>query len=212
MTVIGSEPQWRLKLRGCRRCHTLADPLVFIDEAGDRIARPLFHEGGNLESDILFVFEAPNYSDTFDPDKGRMTTGEAADPTDRFFTDCLSNEVGIEPEQTMVVNSVLCLPARVDGRYPVCAEQRRHCSPNLRSAIENVDPRVVVTMGGAALEALKLIEHHRLELGGAAARPHEWFGRAFFPLYHPSNLGRVTRSADEQRADYEALRRFMEGE
>jgi uracil-DNA glycosylase family 4 len=204
-----SEPEWRLKLRKCRKCLELAEPLAFIGEEG--IARPLFHEEGDLESEILFVLEAPNYGDTFDPQKGRMTFGEASDPTGRFFGECLRDEVGIGLEQTMVVNSVLCLPARrVDGKHPVRTKQIRLCSPNLASIIENVDPTVVVTLGGRALEALELIEPHRLALRDAVARPHGWFGRALFPLYHPSSLGRVTRSTDEQRADYNALRSFIE--
>ena len=210
MSVIESEPEWRLKLRKCRKCHELEEPLVFIGKEG--IARPLFYEGGALDADILFVLEAPNRDDTFDPDKGRMTFGEETDPTGRFFEECLRDEVGIGIEQTMIVNAVLCLPALKDGKYPVRPEQLRLCSPNLASIIENVDPIVVVTLGGYALQALKLIERHRLSLRDAVARPHDWFGRVLFPLYHPSNLGRVTRKDYEQRADYNALRNFMEGQ
>ncbi len=208
ISFIEGEPEWRLKQRKCRRCHELAEPLVFVGKEG--IARPLFHEEGNLESDILFILEAPNYGDTFDPEKGRMTFGEDTDPTGRFFEECLREEVGMELEQTMVVNSVLCLPALKDGKYPVRPEQLRLCSTNLRSTIMNVDPRVVVTLGGAALRAVKNVESHGLALREAVAKPHQWFGRALFPLYHPSSLGRVSRSTDEQRADYKALQRFME--
>lgn len=207
MSVIESEPEWRLKLRKCRKCHELEEPLVFIGKEG--IARPLFYEGGALDADILFVLEAPNRDDTFDPDKGRMTFGEETDPTGRFFEECLRNEVGIGIEQTMIVNSVLCLPALEDGKYPVRPEQVRLCSPNLKATIENVDPRVVVTLGVEALKALKLIESHSFVLREAVARRHDWFGRALFPLYHPGYWGQRTRKDYEQRADYNELRSLI---
>lgn len=208
ISVIEDEPGWRLRIRRCRRCYEIAPPLAFFGEEG--AARPLFHEEGDLESDILFVLEAPNLSDTFDSHKGRLTFGEASDPTGSFFEECLEEQLGIRPEQTMIINSVLCLPARIGGKHPVCADQRSLCSPNLVSTIESVDPMVIATLGTAALDALRLIERHRLKLRDAVARPHKWFGRILFPLYHPGTLGRVSRSADKQRADYRTLRSFME--
>jgi len=207
-SVFDGMPLWLQEVRQCSRCFKLEKPCAFIGKEG--LARPLFYEGGNWESDILFVMEAPNHGDTFDPDKGRMTFGEESDPTGRFFEECLETEVGMEPEQIMVVNSVFCLPACVDGRYPVSSKQKRYCSPNLKSVIESIDPRIVVTLGGAALDAIKLIDNHGLNLRSAVAEPSAWFGRILFPLYHPSNLGRVSRSTDKQRADYRALRSLMD--
>ena len=207
-SISGGMPSWLQEVRRCSKCFKSENPCVFIGQEGH--ARPLFYEGGNWESDILFVMEAPNYGDTFNPAKGRMTFGEESDPTGRFFEECLRTEVGMEPEQIMVVNSVFCLPACKDGRYPVSSKQKRYCSTNLKSVIESIDPRIVVTLGGAALDALKLIEKHDLTLRNQVAEPTAWFGRILFPLYHPSNLGRVSRSTAKQRTDYRALRVLMD--
>ena len=76
--------------------------------------------------------------------------------------------------------------------------------------IEQVDPQVVVPLGGAALSALKLVEHHALVLAKAVAKSHAWHGRVLFPLYHPSNLGRVTRPTAQQIEDYRALRKVLD--
>jgi uracil-DNA glycosylase family 4 len=202
------EPGWLQKLRECRRCFDTEPELVFIGNEG--VARPLFYEEGNLESGILFIFEAPNFTDTFDRQKGRMTLGEGSDPTGLFFEECLRAEVGLDPEQTMIINSVLCLPAYRNGDYPVLPAQRHLCSSNLISIIENVDPKMVVTLGEAALQALSLIEFHGLIMRDGVARPHDWFGRTLIPLYHPSNRGRVYRKTQQQRADYRKLRDYMD--
>lgn len=38
------------------------------------------------------------------------------------------------------------------------------------------------------------------------ARPHRWFGRVLFPLYHPGRRGRLSRSEGQQLDDWRALR------
>ena len=39
------------------------------------------------------------------------------------------------------------------------------------------NPKIVVTLGGAALDAVKLVERHSLKLKTDVARPFNWFGR-----------------------------------
>lgn len=204
----GSELQWRAAMRSCRLCLDTDPPLSYTGSEGS--AMPLFHEEGNLDADVLFVMEAPNRDDTFDPLKGRLTLQPDTDPSGRFFHERLVMDLGLQPEDVMVTNAVLCLPAGANGKYPVLSQQRRLCAPNLHTMIEHVDPRVVVPLGGAALTALRLVEQHKLTLRGSVAKPHSWFGRLLVPLYHPSNLGRVTRSASQQIEDYRALRRVLD--
>lgn len=203
-----SGPKWRAAIRGCRLCHDKTPPLIFSEN--ERIAKPLFHEDGNLKSPVLFVVEAPNWTDTFDPDKGRMTIGEYTDPSGQFFDDRLEENLKLSPCEILCTNSVLCLPARVKGKYPVMALQKRLCSPHLRSLIENVNPKVVVPQGGVALEALKLIEQHSLVLKDAVAKRHDWFGRILFPLYHPGALSSVARSRDKQVEDFQKLKTLLD--
>ena len=67
------------------------------------------------------------------------------DPSGRFFHERLVEDLGLQPEDVLVTNSVLSLPARSGGKHPARAQQRRLCR-----MIEEVDPRVVVPQGGAA--------------------------------------------------------------
>lgn len=195
-------------LRKCCRCRSITPPLIYVGEQGE--ARPLFYEEGNLTSKILFVAEAPNYDDTLDPSKGRLTVDPETDPSGRFFHHCITKQLGYKTEDIMVTNSVLCLPAAHKGKFPVRAALRRACSKNLRTIIDRVDPFVVVPLGGEALNALKLIERHRLKLSDSVAIPHQWYNRILFPLYHPGLLGRITRKAEQQMQDFKSLRMLLE--
>src|SRR2546421_3223993 len=98
-------PTWAAEIRECRVCH--AGGLLHREPHAD--ARPLFFDG-NFSSRLLLVLEAPNYDDTFQ--WGRLTIDGDKDPTGDFLRECLRDEVGIEPRDVMITNSVLCLPAK----------------------------------------------------------------------------------------------------
>ena len=82
----------------------------------------------------------------------------------------------------------------------------QNCSDFLRRTIELVDPRVIVTLGSVALEALKRIQYHEFNLKESAARIHNWNGRVLVPIYHPSPqvLASHRREA-EQLQDYQVV-------
>ena len=54
-----------------------------------------------------------------------------------------------------------------------------------------------------------MVEKHHLELKNDVAKPVDWGGRMLFPLYHPSMLGRVTRTEEQQVEDWRALGAVM---
>jgi uracil-DNA glycosylase family 4 len=153
----------------------------------------------------LFIFEAPNFDDTYNLEKGRLTCDPDTDPSGRFFFDLLEH-IGLAPSDVLITNSVLCLPAAKNGKYPVSSAQRRACSPWLRRLIDEREPKVVAPCGGQALEALKLISPHTFKLVTDAGRLYEWHSRLILPLYHPSVLGRISRPAAMQFKDIEVLR------
>lgn len=202
------DPAWRASLRACRACHAHGGGLVHVKDGEP--AFPLFHEEGNLSARLLFVIEAPNFADTYDPNKRRLTVDPETDPSGRYFHERLASDLGLRPEDVLVTNAVLCLPARRDGKHPVSSKQRELCAPNLRSIIENINPWIVAPQGNQALSALARIERHGLVLKRDVAQEHAWFGRVLFPLYHPSFLGRVTRRDAQQIADYRSLRAALE--
>lgn len=148
--------------------------------------------------------EAPNFEDSFLPTKGRLTIGGQTDPTGSFLEELLAH-VGLEPHDVVCTNAVLCLP-RYDGRrYRVTRVLRESCRPWLEQLIAVLNPRVVVTFGAQPLRAVGRIERHGLSLKLGSGRLHDWNGRRLLPLYHPGSLGRITRSAEQQKRDIEAI-------
>ncbi|WP_437282937.1 uracil-DNA glycosylase family protein [Sorangium sp. So ce375] len=192
---------FRSDASACAVCH---DHGWLHFQPDGRRARPLFHLESSIRRRLLFVFEAPNLADTYEPDKGRMTCDPDTDPTGRFMLELLAH-VGLTPSDVVFTNAVLCLPAARGGKFPVSSGQLNACLPWLERLIADVDPKVVVTSGAQALSAVDRLERHGLRLRQHAGRTHPWLGRMLLPLYHPSALGRVSRSRAEQLADIEAL-------
>lgn len=187
----------------CRTCHATSEA-PGLAEPG---SRPIFMRGDPSKSDVLVIMEAPNRSDTFDPDKGYLTYDADTDPTGRFLRDLFFEELGETEEMLAVTNSVLCLPRARGGGYPVTAPIRRACASHLDAQIKAIDPLIVASLGGAALTSLIEIEDHGYRrLGDAIAKETRWNGRVLFPLAHPGRLGRLNRNEDQQRNDWRALR------
>lgn len=201
-------PGWRDEQRVCRRCFGCSPPLAHVGELGR--ARPLFHEEGALDADVLFVMEAPNHGDTFEPDKGRLTIEVETDPTGALLAELLESELELTPDDVLFVNAVLCLPAGSNGKYPVTSAIRRACAPHLRTTIEEVDPTVVVALGSAALAALNDLERHGLSgITKVAGKPVPWMGRTLLPLVHTSRQGRLNRPVETMREDWRVLKSLL---
>jgi hypothetical protein len=65
---------------------------------------------------ILFILEASNRDDTYNPKKGYLTVAELTDPSGRFFHDLFTNEFKFSINNLFITNSVLCLPAEKSGK------------------------------------------------------------------------------------------------
>ena len=212
MTISHSQnlSLFRDTARGCVDCRTSG--LVYHDNEHGW-GYPLFDEGASCPSQVIVVAEAPNWDDTFDQAKRRLTYDIKTDPTGDFTRDLFAS-VGLAPSDVLFTNSVLCLPALVlskDGKkkYPVYSPQMRNCSKWLKMAIDCCNAKVVVTLGGKALDAVNKLSGHHLLLQISVGKADVWNNRLIFPLYHPSSLGRRTRSKDEQIADIRPLKDIL---
>jgi DNA polymerase len=88
-----------------------------------------------------------------------------------------------------------------------------NCSPFLQRTIDLVNPRVIVTLGSVALEALKRIHYHELNLKESAAKIERWGGRVLVPIYHPSPQVLAShRREQEQLNDYKVVARAVFGQ
>lgn len=163
--------------RQCTRCKTdgLLDPNAF----------PILMKNAPASTDILFILEAPNWDDTYNSKKQYLTIEPDTDPSGRFFHDLFVNELQFLMESLFVTNSVLCLPCRKNGKYPVKSLQQSNCEVILQGLIDNFNPLVVCTVGFKALLATARLENHGYKkMGTAVSKPTYWYGRILFPLYH----------------------------
>ncbi len=81
-----------------------------------------------------------------------------------------------------------------------------NCSGFLRRTIELVNPGVIVTLGSVALDVLKRIHYHELNLKESAAKIHKWDNRVLVPIYHPSPQVLAShRRETQQLKDYQVV-------
>lgn len=193
------------KASRCARCHDEA----LLHAHGEQRAFPVFQKRPPWPVRVMVVAEAPNFDDSFDEKKGRLTLDPKTDPSGAFRFELLAS-VGLGPEQVLFTNSVLCLPRENgEGKHPVSARQQTRCAPWLGEFIDAANPLVVVAFGGKALEALGRLERHGVTLHEGAGEIRRWRGRHLLALYHPGRLGRITRPDAAQKKDILVLRDFL---
>jgi len=170
-------------------------------------AAVLSNLNGSVNARVMFIGEAPGRRGA---DRTRIPF--SGDQSGRNFERFLDS-AGLKRSQIFITSAALCNPRSGSGanRRP-SASELRNCSLFLRRTIELVNPRIIVTLGGVALEALKLIENHQFTLRADAAKVRQWNHRMLIPLYHPSPQVLITsRDARAQLRDYRVVGRAING-
>ncbi|MEK4244468.1 uracil-DNA glycosylase [Psychrobacillus sp. FSL K6-2684] len=171
-------------------------------EAMQEIEAVIGYQNGNLNADIMFIAEAPG-------PRGADVTGIPlhGDATGKNFEKLLASTRWTRSE-VFITNAVLCCPTSENGtvRSPI-RQEVKNCRSYLSSMIDLVNPKVIVTLGKKALEAIKEIENHQLVLNHDVATFTKWNNRWVYPLYHPSpqviNTG--VRTSTQQTTDFKQL-------
>lgn len=180
----------------CVKCPALCDRAAVLSELN-----------GPVNARVMFIGEAPGRKGA---DRTRMPF--SGDLSGKNFERFLES-IGLKRSDIFITSAALCNPQTATGanRRPTAAEIR-NCSTYLQRTIALVDPEVVVTLGNAALEAIKLIQHHEFSLKNDAAKLRRWNNRVLIPLYHPSPQVLIT-SRDEraQLRDYRVVARAIKG-
>jgi uracil-DNA glycosylase family 4 len=179
----------------CVRCVSMCDRAAVLSELN-----------GPMTARVLFIGEAPGRKGA---DRTRIPF--SGDQSGRNFDRFLSS-INLNRSNIFITSAALCNPQAPSGanRRPT-TQELRNCSDFLRRTIELVDPRVIVTLGGVALEALKLIHYHEFSLIKDGARVRNWNHRTLVPLYHPSPQVLITsRDEKAQLRDYKVVARAIE--
>jgi uracil-DNA glycosylase family 4 len=162
--------------------------------------RILSRASGALQSDIMFIGEAP----------GRLGADGSGipfhgDKAGHNFEE-LIHFVGINRSQIFVTNAVLCNPRDEKGNNATPSQnEMENCSGFLREQISIVNPKIIVTLGANSLAALKFIESHNLTLKENVRTANNWNGKILIPLYHPGQRAMIHRSFANQRSDYQYI-------
>ena len=162
---------------------------------------------GSLSSRVLFIGEAPGRKGA-DQTRVPFSGDQSGTNFDRFLA-----SIGLRRDQVFITSAALCNPRSASGanRRPT-QKELANCSTFLQRTIELVNPRVIVTLGSVALEALKRIHYHEFTLKDSASRIQSWSGRVLVPIYHPSPqvLASHRREA-EQLKDYQVVANVIGG-
>ena len=156
---------------------------------------------GSTDARIMFIGEAPGRKGA-DRTRVPFSGNQSGANFDRFLS-----SINLTRKEIFITSAALCNPRSESGANRKPAQKElANCSESLRRTIELVDPRVIVTLGSVALEALKRIQCHELSLKESAARIHLWNKRVLVPIYHPSPqvLASHRREAEQLR-DYEVV-------
>ena len=178
----------------CTRCPAMCERAAVLSELN-----------GSVYARVMFIGEAPGRKGA---DRTRVPF--SGDQSGKNFERFLAS-IDLKRSEIFITSAALCNPREESGanRRPKASEIR-NCSDFLRRSIALVDPRVVVTLGTVALEALKLVHYHDFNLKNDAGRIRGWNGRLLVPLYHPSPQVLITsRNEAAQLKDYRVVRRAI---
>jgi uracil-DNA glycosylase family 4 len=185
---------------GCTRCPAMCGRVAVMSELN-----------GPLDARVMFIGEAPGRKGA-DRTRVPFSGDQSGKNFDRFIA-----SVGLTRAEIFITSAALCNPRSASGanRRPT-AREVANCADFLTLTVQLVDSPVIVTLGGVALAALKLVHYHEFSLKEHAGKIHRWHGRLLVPLYHPSPQVLIT-SRDEraQLKDYKvvarAIRRMING-
>ena len=180
----------------CRLCPAMCGRSAVLSELN-----------GSTDARIMFIGEAPGRKGA-DRTRVPFSGDQSGANFDRYL-----NSIELSRKDIFITSAALCNPRSESGanRRPT-QKELANCSSFLRRTIELVNPRVIVTLGSVALEALKRIQYHELSLKESAAQVHSWNDRVLVPIYHPSPqvLASHRREA-EQLKDYQIVAANLRG-
>ncbi|MFG6150484.1 uracil-DNA glycosylase [Halobacillus sp. B23F22_1] len=181
--------------------------------------------GGSSEADIVIVGEAPGEHEAV---KGVPFIGRAGDELDKQF-----NYIGIKREEVYITSAVRSRPykwvkttkkgsggSRKANRKPNKKEIWAH-APILDYQLNTIAPKLIIALGGVALERLlgqgykitevlgEVIESSILEVQGEG---YGWSEKryAIFPLYHPAAVFYNPRIKEDIYQSLDHLKEYMD--
>ncbi len=175
--------------RGCTRCPQLAQTRTTV-----------VFGSGNADADLMFVGEAPGANED---KQGLPFVGQAG-----RLLDTLLGEIGLTRAEVFVVNVVKCRPP---GNRDPMPDEIEACRPYLMGQIENIRPRVIVTLGNFAT---RVILDRQVSISRVRGQRFDWDGTAVIPTFHPAAVLRGGGESGTQmaaiRSDFRQVRELLD--
>lgn len=174
----------------CTRCPAMCERAAVLSELN-----------GSFDARVMFIGEAPGREGA-DRTRIPFSGDRSGENFERFLA-----SIDLKRSEIFITSAALCNPRAASGanRRPQASEIQT-CSDFLSRTIGLVNPRVVVTLGTVALEALKLVHCHDFDLRHDAGTIRAWNSRWLVPLYHPSPQVLITsRKEAAQLRDYRVV-------
>jgi uracil-DNA glycosylase family 4 len=134
-------------------------------------ATQLVFGDGNPDADVVFIGEAPGKNED---EQGLPFVGAAG----RFLNEMLAS-IGLKRDDVYITNIVKYRPP--DNRDPLPSEKIEFL-PYLRSQLEVIKPKLVVTLGRHSMDSLL----PGLQISKCHGQPKRYRGQVFMPLFHPA--------------------------
>jgi DNA polymerase len=127
---------------------------------------------GNLDSDLLFIGEAPGFHED---KQGVAFVGAAGQ-----LLDSLLAEIGLDRTSAAIVNVIKCRPP---GNRDPLPDEIEACTPWLEAQLEHMRPTVIVTLGNFAT---RFILEEQVGITRARGRKYSRRGATVIPTFHPA--------------------------
>ena len=156
---------------------------------------------GNIDAPLMFVGEAPGADED---SQGEPFVGAAG----KLLTKIIQT-MGFSRDSVYIANILKCrpdTPGQSSGNRKPTLEEMQTCIPYLHEQIDLIRPKVIVALGGTAVEGLlgKTIGIMRLRGNWRTYR-----GTPLMPTFHPAYLLR-NQALSEKRLVWEDMLKVME--
>lgn len=127
---------------------------------------------GNLDSELLFIGEAPGHHED---KQGIPFVGAAGQLLDKLL-----GEIGLDRSKAAIVNVIKCRPP---GNRDPQQDEIDACRPYLEAQLAHMKPTVIVTLGNFAT---RFILERQIGITRARGKKYEVRGATVIPTFHPA--------------------------
>jgi len=150
---------------------------------------------GSPSADVMFIGEGPGYHED---KQGEPFVGAAG----QLLTKLLG-EIGLRREDVYIANVVKCRPP---GNRDPLPDEIDACKPYLAGQIQNIDPRVIVTLGNFAT---RFLLDRQISTSRVRGQRFDVDGRTVVPTFHPAAIlhggGESSSQMQALRSDFETV-------